>query len=347
MARKRQQKAAGGYDFVLHTGAVAVQGEAAGIDTATGTVKPMGSAATQIFIGFFGPLPLGPVTGDGTLKVHVEFPEPLLYLEWLANDDAPNDVAAADLGSEVYFKDGTTVSTLGTGRAVAGRVMGYDATGDRVLVQGGLAVTGPSGAAGISGSVADRAELSAVGAASRADGQVVFVQEDRSTFVFEAASTADEDESQQLVIEPAVGDGRWVRSDAAAVLKLAIGFGTADGAALLTVPEGFVLRLTALPFWEVTTAFTGGTSSAIGVASDKTGYTTAGDLLGGASGDVLASLTAGIRPGTIGPKLDSFAELQALFFEEADVVTFERITSAFTAGAGFVCLPVAIMRAAA
>lgn len=338
--RKRQPKAMGGYRFVLHTGAVAVQGEAAGIDTATGTVKPMGSASTQIFIGFF----TDSLTGDGTLKVHVDFPEDEIWVEWLDNDSAPNNATAATIGSEVYYKDARTVSTLATGRAKAGRVLDYDSAGNRVLVQGGLAVTGPSGAAGISGSVADRAALAAVGADSRITGQVVFVLEDRSTWVFDGASSVTEDASKQLVVQPSAGSGRWLRANGGAILKFAIGFGTLDAAALLTVPAGFVLRPTGLPFWDITTSFTGGASSAIGVSTTKTGYNTKGDLLGGAAGDVAAALTAGNRPGTVGPKLDSFAELQAFLLEPADVLRFDRITSAFTAGAGFVCLPVAIMK---
>lgn len=335
--RGRDTQTIGEYSWVLESGDEAVQGEAAGLDTNTATVRPMGSSATQLFVGFFAETK----TGDGTKKVRVALPDEI-EAEWLDNDSGPNNVDASDLGSEVYAKDGRTVSTLGTDRSKAGRVLDYDATLNKVLVQGGSAVSGPTGASGIAGSVADRAALAAVGASSRATGMVVMVQSDRSTWMFDGTATSDEDEGQELVIEPAAGSGRWLRADKAFTMKLPIDYTMADGAAILTVPAGFVLRLTGLPFWEVTTGFSGGSSSAIGVASDKTGYDTAGDILGGATGDVAASLTAGVRAGTIGPKLDSFAELQAFFLEEADTLTFERITSAFTAGAGFVCLPVSV-----
>lgn len=336
--RRRDTHTLGEYSWVLEDADVAVQGEAAGLDTATGTVRPMGSSSTQIFVGFFAESK----TGDGTLKVRVSIPNEI-EAEWLDNDAEPNDVDAAAIGSEVYAKDARTVSTLSTSRSKAGRVLDYDADTNKVLVQGGSAVTGPTGAGGVAHSVADRTALAAITAASRTNGLVTMLRDDRSTWMFVAASTADEDENQQLVVAPDAGTGRWLRADHSFIMKLAIAFGTADGAALLTVPEGFVLRLAGLPFYDITTSFTGGSSSAIGVATDITGYTTAGDILGGAAGDVEAGLAAGIRPGTVGAKVDTEAERQALVFQEGDVVTFERITSVFTAGAGFVCIPVTAM----
>lgn len=334
--RRRDSHTLGEYSWILESGDSAVQGEAAGLDTATGTIRPMGTSATQIFMGFFAET----LTGDGTLKVRVTLPDEA-NAEWLANDDSPNDVAAADIGSEVYAKDGSTVSTLSTSRSKAGRVLDYDSDLDLVLVQGGTAVTGPTGASGIAGSVADRAALSAVTAASRAAGQVVMVLSDRSTWVFDAAGTATEDEAQELIVEPDAGAGQWLRADAAFIARIPVGFGDADGAAIFTVPAGFALRLIGLPFWDITTAFTGGTSSAIGVSTSITGYDTKGDILGGASGNVLADLTAGIQAGTLGGELDDHVGLQALALVEGDELQFDRITSAFTAGAGFVCVPFA------
>lgn len=126
---------------------------------------------------------------------------------------------------------------------------------------------------------------------------------------------------------PAVG--RFYLAEGAVDLSLPIGFGTADAAILATLPTGFSL-LVQRGYWEVTTAFTGGTSSAIGLSSSGTGYTTKGDLLGGASGDVLASLTVGTRPGTVGADIAAGVILNA-----GDTIRFDRVTSAFTAGAGF------------
>jgi len=336
--RRRKAKTIGEYSWVLESAAAAVQGQAAGLDTATGTMRPMGASATQIFMGFFAET----LTGDGTIKVRVTLPDEV-NAEWLANDAGPNDVAATDIGSECYAKDGSTVSMLSTSRSKAGRVLDYDAAGNLVLVQGGSAVTGPTGASGIAGSIADRAALSAVTAASRATGQVVMVQSDRSAWIFAGASTAAEDEAQELVVQPDAGSGRWLRADQNFTIKLPVDYSMADHAAILTVPAGFVLRLTGTPYWEVVTGWTGGTSSAIGIASSVTGYATAGDILGGAAGDVAATLVAGIVPGTIGAALDTEAELHAFVLVEADTLTYEEITSAFTAGAGYVCVPVSVM----
>jgi hypothetical protein len=115
-------------------------------------------------------------------------------------------------------------------------------------------------------------------------------------------------------------------------LALPIAAATADAAVLYTVPTGYRLFLHRL-LWEVSADFTGGTSSAIGVSSDATGFTTKGDLLGGASGDVLATLVAGIKGGTIGAK---FGSNGVVVIPAGKVLRFDRITSAFTAGAGFV-----------
>lgn len=118
-------------------------------------------------------------------------------------------------------------------------------------------------------------------------------------------------------------------------LKLPIAFGTADAATLFTVPLGIRLEITRV-WWEVTTSWTGGSSSAIGVSSDDTDYSTKGDLLGGASGDVLATLVSTGRVhkgGTIGAK---FGTNGVAVLAAGKILRFDRITSAFTAGAGFV-----------
>jgi len=52
--------------------------------------------------------------------------------------------------------------------------------------------------------------------------------------------------------------------------------------------------------------------------------------------------TAGVKAGTLGGELDDHVGLQALALVEADELQFDAITSAFTAGAGYACIPVAI-----
>lgn len=133
-------------------------------------------------------------------------------------------------------------------------------------------------------------------------------------------------------------DGNWVRNadspsseegDVEAISKeFVVSFATLDAAALWTVPAGQRILIEDI-WWEVTTSFTGGSSSAIGASSDQTGLTTKGSLIGAASGDVAAALTAGNRRGTEGSAMGS-----PVILEGGKKVLFDRITSVFTAGAG-------------
>lgn len=116
----------------------------------------------------------------------------------------------------------------------------------------------------------------------------------------------------------------------AVTVKVAVSKDNADADVIYTIPAGHRLRL-ARSYWHVTTPFTGGASSAIGVSSSNAAYATKGDILGGASGDVLAGLTAGFK-GTAGAKMGANAPV---ILEPGDTLKFDRITSAFTAGAGY------------
>lgn len=187
----------------------------------------------------------------------------------------------------------------------------------------------------ISRPVASVAALAAIPPDMRADGQILCLG-DGSLWRFSQASTAS-DSSRNLVVAPDSGNGRWLRLPGSMRLVLPFTHATADAAPLLTMPTG-ALFLVRKAFWTIDTDLTGGASSAIGVSSNKTGFTTKGDLLGGATGDVAASLTAALSPanGTIGPKLDTVAELHAALWKAGDTFRYDRITSAFTAGAGAV-----------
>lgn len=114
-------------------------------------------------------------------------------------------------------------------------------------------------------------------------------------------------------------------------IKLTIAFGTADAAVLATLPtnSSFLLRR---GLWEMTADWTGGASSAIGLSSSQTGHTTKGDLHGGGSGDVAATLvaSAGLQLGTIGADVAA-----GVLLKGGATIRFDRITSAFTAGAGY------------
>lgn len=192
----------------------------------------------------------------------------------------------------------------------------------------------------LNASVATIAALAALasGHNARVGGNVVLVDADGSEWVFNETSSLTGDDI--LVVTPTAGSGRWLRKVGRTVLYAPFSYATADGATLLTVPTGCVLKLDSA-HWKVTTPLTGGSSSAIGVAA--TGHTTAGDILGGASGDVEATLTAGTKAGTVGAKMDTDVELHSMIFVATNTFTFERITSVFTAGAGYVGLVVDIL----
>lgn len=169
-------------------------------------------------------------------------------------------------------------------------------------------------------------------------GNEMLVDADGSVWYFHSTSALTGD--NVLVATPDAtayaSAGRWLRAPGYVDLACPFTYATADGAALLTLPTGCRFQLLD-SYWEVTTGFTGGSSSAIGVAS--TTRSTAGDILGGSGGDVAATLVAGAAiPGTIGTTMDTLTELHANRFAAGEVFTLERITSAFTAGAGKVHL---------
>lgn len=175
------------------------------------------------------------------------------------------------------------------------------------------------------------AALKAVGADDRAHGmQAVLADGSRWWFHSSSALTADD----VLVVAPTAGSGRWLRAVGFALLELAFTFATADAAVLLTVPAGAKLQLLE-PAWKSDVSLTGGSSSAIGLSSNKTGFTAKGALLGGAAGDVAATLVAAttLTMGTIGSGFDTLAKRRVIW-EPTETIRFDRITSAFTAGSG-------------
>lgn len=184
------------------------------------------------------------------------------------------------------------------------------------------------------------ATLAALKGASLADGALYTVSADGSQWRYALTSVLTADDF--LVALPSTGTGRLLRVDRDVDILAAATFATADGATLYTVPTGFQLSL-GVPYWHVTTSWTGGTSSAIGLASSNTGLSTAGDLLGGASGDVAAGLlsTGAYAKGTVGAKIGK----PGAVLVGGDTVTFEQITSTFTAGVAVVHIPVKVLLA--
>ncbi len=199
-----------------------------------------------------------------------------------------------------------------------------------------------SGGSAVAASVATMTALKALalGHAARTQGNVVMVDADQSEWVFNAASALAGDDILVATPADAPSAGRWLRKVGRTTLYLPFTYATADGATLLTVPTGCILKLDSA-HWKVTTAFSGGSSSAIGV--DSSIDTTDGDILGGAGGDVEAALTVGTKAGTVGAKMDTDVELHAQILPAATTIRLQRITSAFTAGVGYVGLVVDIL----
>lgn len=175
------------------------------------------------------------------------------------------------------------------------------------------------------GIFATRAELKSLPVRAKSRGALAFVTEDRSMWTVDETDGAG-DEVGALVLAPDDGLGRLLRCDRAIDLKLPVAFDTADAAVLFTVPAGFNLVLSG-SLWNVTTAFTGGTASAIGLSSSNAALSDPGDLLGGGTGSVEADLAGGISAGT------HFDTVTALVAD--DTILFNAITSEFEEGAGF------------
>lgn len=182
--------------------------------------------------------------------------------------------------------------------------------------------------------VTTKALLKALSGPLRYNGMEVLVTADNSRWVYSSGSALS-DTGEYVVITPTDSTGRWLRVDRHISMKLAIDYTLADAAVLWTVPTGYRFLVQDI-FWEVTADFTGGTSSAIGVSASIAPHSTKGDLLGGSAGNVLADLTAaiGVTQGTVGVSIS--ASPKKIVLESTADVRFDRITSVFTAGTGFV-----------
>jgi hypothetical protein len=191
--------------------------------------------------------------------------------------------------------------------------------------------------------VPDLATLRLISSEERSDGMIVRVVgagQQRDFKWVDAATGLTDDSLLVLAASDTPATGFWVCADDHIDMKLPVGFGNADASVLYTVPTGFQLRL-GVPWWEVTTSWTGGTSSAIGPSSSNAGLSTKGDLLGGASGDVAAGLlsTGALAKGTVGAKIGK----PGCTLVAGDTIRFDQITSTFTAGAGFAHVPVFVL----
>lgn len=131
MARRTHQRTIKQLRVTLASAESAVRGQTAYGNPADGTAVADPDGTT-------GLIPLGYFTedleGDGTQTTLVDLFEEL-QAEGYTNDDAPNAIDASDVFTNVYAKDGATVSTLSTNRSVAGRVLFIDPDDGRVYVR--------------------------------------------------------------------------------------------------------------------------------------------------------------------------------------------------------------------
>lgn len=161
------------------------------------------------------------------------------------------------------------------------------------------------------------------------DGRLVHL-DTGNTYKFDITSSLAADD--QFVIAPANGAGRYLLAEGYPFdLALPIAFGLADAAVLVTAPTSYI-GLIGRSYWEITTNWTGGSSSTIGVSADTAPDDTQGDILGGAAGDLAATLVAagGSLLGTIGANVAG-----GIILKGGVAVQYDEITSAFTAGDGF------------
>lgn len=185
-------------------------------------------------------------------------------------------------------------------------------------------------------STATKTSLKAIPARLRHGGLTKLVEADGSRWRFHASSSAS-DTSENLVLTPDSGSGRWLRVPSAVLIELPITSATADAATLFTTPTGALLAPRRL-FWKVGTNFSG--NGVVGASSAKTGFTSKGDLLGGASGETATNLVTSASPyaGTVGTKLDTVAELHAVLFKAGDTIRFDILSGTLSAGAGSICV---------
>jgi hypothetical protein len=167
---------------------------------------------------------------------------------------------------------------------------------------------------------------------SATNGQTFLTLDAGQIWRYAAASVLTSDVGPTLVATAiGIGSGAFLRVDRAVTISAAETFATAVSAVLYTVPAGFRLTI-ASSFHNVTTSWTGGSSSAIGASSSNAGANTAGDLLGGSGGDVAATLvsTGQYAKGTAGAKIGT----PSATLVGGDTIIFNRVVSTFTAGAG-------------
>lgn len=182
-------------------------------------------------------------------------------------------------------------------------------------------------------------DLQGLASADAVEGEEWYVQTTSPVtagrYMWVGASVLAADAVANLIVVPTDGGvsgaGRWVKQPGTFIdVALAVTYATADAAVLFTVPTGCKLRLVS-SYWTCTVTFAGGSSSKIGLKGGAaTGLNTAGDILGGSSGDGTIASTTAYPQGTVGTKM----HLPQALLQAADTVIFNQMTSTFTSGVG-------------
>lgn len=169
-----------------------------------------------------------------------------------------------------------------------------------------------------------------------AHGNEVLVDADGSQWVFNKNSALAGDNIFVLAPADAPAAGRWIRKAGIARLDLSIPFATADATVLATIPAGFRFRPLEAN-WKVTTTMTTASAAGAGVSSSNAAASTKGDLLGGATGDVVATLVStgasNFVLGTGGAKLmGTNTQRRAIALVAGDTLRYDLFTGTFTGG---------------
>lgn len=191
---------------------------------------------------------------------------------------------------------------------------------------------------------ASLATISALGASSVADGEVFLDQSAGRLWRYAAASTLTADGGFLVAAATGAGVGAFIAMDRTIDIQAAVSSATTDATVLYTVPAGFRLRLT-VPFWSVSVTFTTSSAGAAGLKSSNAGLNTAGDILGGASGDLVATLvsTGAYAKGTVGAKIGK----PPAVLSGGDTVIYNLIAGTYTAGTGIAHIAVEVLLAPA
>lgn len=161
------------------------------------------------------------------------------------------------------------------------------------------------------------------------DGRVLI---DGRPFRWDETTTVTDD-GYKVAVKPTANTestGAFLLDEAHTIMRFPVTKSTADAAALWTVPTGVILLLVHPFAWieQITANWTGGTNAAVGMSTNKSGFNTKGDLLGGKGGLLAADLTTTIGQ-TLGKRGTLARPAGSVLFEENAAVASAAATPRF------------------